>query len=101
MRAHLRSEQQEVGNRKREMSMLKITSSTFHCLAQQALFLFLCGIAAWASETTSSSPPGTNIFAPASTPAKSITNLSVFVLIITGIIFAVVFSLLFYSVVKF
>jgi hypothetical protein len=32
---------------------------------------------------------GTNIFAPASTPAKSIADLSVFVLVITGIIFVV------------
>ena len=44
---------------------------------------------------------GTNIFAPASTPAKSIADLSVFVLVITGIIFVVVFVLLAYSVVKF
>jgi cytochrome c oxidase subunit II len=44
---------------------------------------------------------GTNIFAPASTPAKSIAHLSVFVLVITGIIFAVVFTLLAYSVIKF
>ena len=44
---------------------------------------------------------GTNIFAPASTPAKMIAHLSVFVLVITGIIFVVVFTLLAYSVVKF
>jgi cytochrome c oxidase subunit 2 len=44
---------------------------------------------------------GTNIFSPASTPAKSIADLSIFVLVITGIIFVVVFALLFYSVVKF
>jgi cytochrome c oxidase subunit II len=44
---------------------------------------------------------GTNIFSPASTPAKSIANLSVFVLVITGIIFLVVFVLLVYVVVKF
>ena len=36
----------------------------------------------------------TNIFAPASTPAKSIAHLSVFVLVITGIIIAVVFDLI-------
>src|SRR5215831_6006464 len=42
-----------------------------------------------------------NIFAPESTPAKSIFDLSVFVLVITGIIFVVVFTLLVYSVVKF
>jgi cytochrome c oxidase subunit 2 len=43
----------------------------------------------------------TNIFAPASTPAKSIAHLSVFVLVITGIIFVVVFTLLVYSITKF
>ncbi len=43
----------------------------------------------------------TNIFAPASTPAKSIFGLSVFVLAVTGAIFLVVFTLLLYSVVQF
>lgn len=43
----------------------------------------------------------TNIFAPASTPAKSIVHLSVFVLVVTGIIFVVVFTLLVYSIIKF
>jgi cytochrome c oxidase subunit 2 len=43
----------------------------------------------------------TNIFAPASTPAKSIFGLSLFVLAVTGAIFSVVFMLLLYSVVKF
>jgi cytochrome c oxidase subunit 2 len=45
--------------------------------------------------------PLTNIFSPESTPAKSIFDLSVFVLAITGIIFAVVFALLVYSISKF
>src|SRR5260370_13541115 len=53
------------------------------------------------SEPKDPSPHGTNIFAPASTPAKSIADLSVLVLVITGIIFVVVFALLIYSVVKF
>ncbi|MGA8619190.1 MAG: cytochrome c oxidase subunit II [Candidatus Sulfotelmatobacter sp.] len=43
----------------------------------------------------------TNIFSPASTPAKSIFGLSLFVLAVTGAIFLVVFTLLLYSVVKF
>jgi cytochrome c oxidase subunit 2 len=43
----------------------------------------------------------TNIFAPASTPAKSIFGLSLFVVAVTGAIFLIVFSLLLYSVVKF
>jgi cytochrome c oxidase subunit 2 len=42
-----------------------------------------------------------NIFAPQSTPAHSIFHLSLLVLAITGAIFAVVFSLLAYSVTKF
>src|SRR5438128_7231066 len=40
----------------------------------------------------------TNIFAPASTPAHSIFGLSLFVLAVTGAIFAIVFSLLVYAV---
>jgi cytochrome c oxidase subunit 2 len=43
----------------------------------------------------------TNIFQPQSTPAHSIFHLSMLVLAITGAIFAVVFSLLAYSVAKF
>jgi cytochrome c oxidase subunit II len=43
----------------------------------------------------------TNIFAPASTPAKSILHLSEFVLVVTGLIFVVVFTLLVYAIVKF
>jgi cytochrome c oxidase subunit 2 len=42
-----------------------------------------------------------NIFKPQSTPANSIFHLSVLVLVITGVIFVVVFGLLAYSVVKF
>jgi cytochrome c oxidase subunit 2 len=42
-----------------------------------------------------------NIFDPHSTPAESIRHLSLFVLGISGLIFLVVFSLLFYAVVKF
>jgi cytochrome c oxidase subunit II len=57
--------------------------------------------AAVAVEPTAPSTGLTNIFAPESTPAKSIFHLSLFVLAITGIIFVVVFTLLVYSVVKF
>jgi cytochrome c oxidase subunit 2 len=42
-----------------------------------------------------------SIFAPESTPARSIIHLSIFVLAITGIIFVVVFTLLVYSISKF
>jgi len=43
----------------------------------------------------------TNIFAPASTPARSIFDLSVLVLSVTATIFVVVFGLLAYAVLKF
>jgi cytochrome c oxidase subunit 2 len=43
----------------------------------------------------------TNIFAPASTPAQSIFDLSLFVLEVTAAIFLVVFTLLAYAVMKF
>src|SRR5262245_10423453 len=43
----------------------------------------------------------TNIFAPVSTPAKSILDFSMFVLTITGLIFVVVSVLLVYAIVKF
>jgi cytochrome c oxidase subunit II len=57
--------------------------------------------APWAIGLDRAPGHGTNIFAPASTPAKSIADLSIFVLSITGVIFVVVFALLAYSVVKF
>jgi cytochrome c oxidase subunit II len=82
------------------MSILR-KSSTVRFLTQTMLLLFWSAMAAWASEANASPSNGTNIFAPASTPAKSIADLSVFVLVITGIIFVVVFALLAYSVVKF
>src|SRR5262249_38296187 len=63
-------------------------------------FLFWCASAAFA-DSTGARLSSTNIFAPASTPAKSIFGLSLFVLIVTGLIFAVVFTLLAYAVVKF
>ena len=54
---------------------------------------------ALAQRTHSLSP--TSIFAPVSTPARLIFGLSIFVLAVTAAIFVVVFTLLFYSVVKF
>jgi cytochrome c oxidase subunit II len=61
--------------------------------------LVLCSAARAAAHSPSTGL--TNIFSPESTPAKSIFDLSMFVLAVTGIIFAVVFTLLVYSVVKF
>jgi cytochrome c oxidase subunit II len=54
---------------------------------------------AFADPADSSQIP--NMFKPVSTPAHSIFHLSLFVLAICGVIFAVVFSLLVYSIVKF
>jgi len=62
--------------------------------------LWLCGTAAAFADVAQPLSP-TNIFAPASTPAKSIFGLSLFVLAVTGSIFLIVFGLLVYSVVKF
>jgi cytochrome c oxidase subunit II len=61
------------------------------------LFCFM----SWAADAVAFSAGPTNIFAPQSTPAKSIVHLSFLVLAITGIIFAVVFTLLVYSLLKF
>jgi cytochrome c oxidase subunit 2 len=64
------------------------------------VILFGSAIAALAEPSHSFLSP-TNIFAPASTPARSIFDLSLFVLGITAAIFVVVFSLLAYAIVKF
>jgi cytochrome c oxidase subunit II len=74
-----------------------VTRTTFQVFA----FLCWCLAKAYAAEPAGSPLSSTNIFAPASTPAKTIFGLSVFVLTVTGVIFAVVFGLLVYSVVKF
>ena len=68
-------------------------------LSSQILVCVCCSAAAFADAAWPLSP--TNIFAPASTPAKSILGLSLFVLAVTGAVFLVVFILLLYSVVKF
>ena len=68
------------------------------------VFLLLAGIVLAAGLCNATQPPANpvpNIFEPHSTPADSIDHLSRFVLIITGMIFIVVFSLLMYAVVKF
>src|SRR5690242_16183455 len=50
---------------------------------------------------SATSPSSTNIFAPKSTPGHTIVGLSMFVLVITGLIFVVVAGLLIYAVIKF
>src|ERR1700728_989229 len=68
---------------------------------QIALLVFWSVSALRAAEADATPGHGTNIFSPASTPPKSIFDLSVFCFAITGIIFLVVFGLLLYSVVRF
>jgi cytochrome c oxidase subunit 2 len=67
------------------------------------MFAFLfCSTAVGALAEAASSPlSSTSIFAPASTPANKIFGLSIFVLSVSAVIFAVVFTLLVYSIVKF
>lgn len=76
-----------------------INSTTIRAALRQPAMLatasFLLALKALAE------PSGTSIFAPQSTPAKSILNVSIFVLVITGIIFVVVVTLLAYSILKF
>ena len=63
------------------------------------VFLAMFWCAAAAAEPAPLSP--TNIFAPASTPAQSIFELSRFVLLVSAAIFVTVFSLLAFAVVRF
>jgi cytochrome c oxidase subunit 2 len=74
----------------------------------RSLFRRLAGIAVtFASFSAACAEPSpapwspTNIFAPESTPAQSIFDLSRFVLLVTTIIFVIVFTLLAYAVVNF
>jgi cytochrome c oxidase subunit 2 len=66
----------------------RVTAVLFSCLAA-------------AAEATALPVQRSSIFAPASTPAKSIFDLSMFVLSITAVIFVVVATLLVYAIVKF
>ncbi len=66
-----------------------------------AMFVLSSAVIAAAAKTAAPPFSPTNIFAPASTPAKLIFGLSLFVLAVTAAIFVVVFILLAYSVVKF
>jgi cytochrome c oxidase subunit II len=80
---------------------MRWTRNSMMVNALQMFAVFFCLLATAAAKTASFSTGLTNIFAPESTPARTIFNLSVFVLVITGIIFVVVFTLLVYSVTKF
>jgi cytochrome c oxidase subunit II len=81
------------------MEMQRVRNTIVRTAMGSVTLLFYCMTAAAAADPSSTSQ--TNIFAPQSTPAKSIFHLSIFVLAITGIIFVVVATLLVYSVLKF
>jgi cytochrome c oxidase subunit II len=53
------------------------------------------------AQTAAHDSKSTSIFAPDSTPADAIFGVSMFILAVTGVIFAIVFSLLVYAAVKF
>jgi cytochrome c oxidase subunit 2 len=78
---------------------------TRHSNRAGALLVFLAIF--WSTATVGATEPAgsalspTNIFAPVSTPAQSIFDLSVLVLMVTATIFVVVFSLLAYAAIKF
>ena len=74
-------------------------ANAWNIRSRLVLLVLCCSREVLANPTPLSSP--TNIFAPASTPAHSIFGLSLFVLAVTGAIFAIVFSLLVYAVAKF
>ncbi|HUA61439.1 MAG TPA: cytochrome c oxidase subunit II [Verrucomicrobiae bacterium] len=78
---------------RREHSPAKRTAIT--------LLAFLFCFAGRAAAVENPALSSTNIFAPASTPAKTIFGLSMFVLGVTALIFIVVSALLVYSIVKF
>jgi cytochrome c oxidase subunit 2 len=72
-----------------------------HWTTSKALFVRVgTAVAVFAQPANPSWSP-TNTFAPDSTPADTIFGLSMFVLAVTGAIFAVVFTLLAYAVLKF
>jgi len=61
----------------------------------------MMSIAAALGQVTTAPLSPTNIFAPASTPAQSIFDLSMLILAMTAVIFVIVGGLLAYSIVKF
>jgi len=77
----------------------KTNSITFQAVRQLAMFALSSVLLPPNALAEPSHSP--SIFSPESTPAKSILDLSTFVLVITGIIFVVVFTLILYSVIKF
>jgi cytochrome c oxidase subunit 2 len=76
-----------------------VTRSSAAGLSRRLGCAALAGLALSASALAG--PSGTSVFNPASTPATAIHKYSIFVLGITGAIFAVVFTLLVVAVVRF
>lgn len=85
---------------KRGKKMQRVKNTIVRTALPSVAFLFCCMTTAAAAHPSSAGL--NNILAPQSTPAKSIFDLSKFVLIITGIIFVVVVSaVLVYSISEF
>ena len=76
------------------MQMRGTNRSNAFGVLQMSLLVFWSAAAAAATDSADPSMSPTNIFAPVSTPAKSIFGLSIFVLAVTAAIFVVVFTLL-------
>ena len=73
----------------------------FKCSVLRALLCFFLLVSVSFAQTASPALRPTSIFSPVSTPAKSIFNLSLFVVGIAAVIFVIVFTLLTYSVIRF
>jgi cytochrome c oxidase subunit II len=80
------------------MEVQRVKNRILRIALRSVAFLFCCVCTVAAADPSST---GTNIFAPQSTPAKSIFHLSILVLTVTGIIFVVVSTLVIYSISKF
>src|SRR6202521_2697693 len=100
MNAHGTKGNQDDRPARRNITVARVIRS-LHSPELRAL-VTVCGLAVTAfGQPPQSSLSPTNIFAPVSTPAQSILDLSRFVLVVTAAVFVVVFSLLAYAVVKF
>src|SRR5882672_717529 len=80
------------------LNSLEMADAMKHALL--AVTSLVCQLIPLAASATDPLSP-TSIFAPASTPADAIFELSLFVLAVTGAIFVTVFGLLVYVVVRF
>jgi cytochrome c oxidase subunit 2 len=85
----------------RSAQMLGRRNTIATCALHTVAFMFWSVVATASIDPAAPSTTLTSIFAPESTPARTIFDLSLFVLAITGLIFVVVGTLLVYAVVKF